>query len=375
MCVFSVILLAGVLLWSKRLYWSLHIASDAFLTPFLAYYIFRRLITSEERLHRLIQVLGYMGCYVIIISLLERLVHQDLFHRLSGPFRSGSTLHVVMATVFFVVLSESLRSRDLPAREWAFPRGIRWFVVCLIPVVILLTWSRGNWVGFFMGLWVFLLLGFRLLHISWKTATIGLILILLPVIVISVPALVPEQIIDARVGNTNTVYGRFATWQIALQKGTTHPLLGIGLLNLRAILASTNLHLQGIGNFSSVHQSFLAIFAEQGALGLLAYLAIVGSIFSTGLSLYRSGPAPQDRWRGIAVITIMVAYLMPALFASTLHEVAVLHHALVYIFAGGIAGLYGRRRSSSGLYVLRQPSVLRHPVPSRFIGRQQSNSA
>ena len=365
MIVFSVILLVVVFLKSSRLHWSLHMTIDAFMSPFLGYYIMRRLITSEERQRRLIQVLGYMGCYVILIGLLERLLQPDLFYRVFGPFPTGSTLHVVMATVFFVVLAESFGSRGLPARKWIFPRRIRWFVLCLIPVIILLTWSRGNWAGFCMGIAVFWFLGLRLFHISWKIATFGLILILVPVIVVSVPIFVPMEMFDTRVGDTNTIYGRFATWLVALQAGASHPLFGIGLDNLsQEVLVDTHLRFQGIGNFDSVHQSFLQIFAEQGVLGLLAYLAILGSIFRKGLRLYRSGPEPQDRWRGIAVVAMMVAYLIPGFFASTLHVVAMLHHVFVYAYVGGIAGLYGRQFATPRLYVVRRPSARRPQVPS-----------
>jgi O-antigen ligase len=364
MIVFSVILLVGVFLQSSRLHWSLRMTSDAFISPFLGYYVMRRLITSEERQRRLIQVLGYMGCYVIIIGLLERLLHPDLFHRLSGPFRTGSTLHVVLATVFFVVLAESCGSRGLPARKWIFPRSIRWFVLCLLPVVIILTWSRGNWAGLFMGIAVFWFLGLRLLHLSWKIATFGLILILVPVIVISVSIFVPMEMFDTRVGDTGTIYGRFATWLVGLQAGLSHPLFGIGLYNLtQEVLIDNHLRFQGFGNFNSVHQSFLQIFAEQGAIGLLAYLAILGSIFRKGLRLYRSGPGPQDRWRGVAVVAMMVAYLIPGFFASTLHVVAVLHHVLVYAYVGGVAGFYGRQSSTSRLYAVRHPSVRRQWGP------------
>jgi O-antigen ligase len=365
MIVFSVILLVGVFLKSSRLHWSLRMTSDAFMSPFLGYYIMRRLITSEEHQRRLIQVLGYMGCYVILIGLLERLLHPELFYRLSGPFLFGNTLHVVMATVFFAVLAESFASRGLPARQWIFPHSIRWFILCLVPVIIVLTWSRGNWAGFCMGIAVFWFLGLRLLHLSWKIATFGLILILVPVIVVSGSIVVPMEMFDTRVGDTHTIYGRFATWLVALQAGASHPLFGIGLDNLsQEILVGTHLRFQGVANFPSVHQSFLQIFAEQGVLGLLAYLAILGSIFRKGLRLYRSGPELQDRWRGVAVVAMMVAYLIPGFFASTLHVVAVLHHVFVYAYVGGVAGLYGRQIATSRHYIVRRPSARRPQVPS-----------
>jgi hypothetical protein len=52
------------------------------------------------------------------------------------------------------------------------------------------------------------------------------------------------------------------------------------------------------------------------------------------------GRNAQDRWRGIGIIAIMVAYLIPPAFDSTLYQPWV-SHIYVYVYAGGMAGVYG----------------------------------
>jgi O-antigen ligase len=342
MLLFSIILLAGILLQSNRINYSLRIASDAFVVPFLAYFLTRRLVVSEEHFRQLIRVIGFVGFSLIIFSLLERLAHQIILYRLGGPFRNATGLYLAITIAFFIALVDAFSSKTLPAQKRILPLGIRWSVLSLSPVIVFLTWGRGNWVGFMLGLCVFLFLGRRMISFSGKLLSLGLAPFLGLAVVISVWALAPVESIQQRSNESETVYGRIATWTITLQEGVNHPLFGIGLNNMRDVLARKILKFQGVGRFPSVHNSFLAIFAEQGMIGLLTYLAIIACIIRTGLCLYRWSIHSQDRWRGVTVISVMVVYLVPALFASTLHGATSFAYVLLYAFWGGIASLYGR---------------------------------
>lgn len=154
---------------------------------------------------------------------------------------------------------------------------------------------------------------------------------------------------------------------------------------MRYVLGTRFLTYEGIRSYVSVHNSYLTLFAELGIVGLSFYLAMIASIIRMGVRLYRKGLRPQDRWRGVAVIAIMVAYLIPALFASKLHSPKPWNTILIYSFVGGIAGLYGRYRDGqpysvptipvpthrqrlSSYRLDREPEPLRHH--GRLMGRQ-----
>jgi len=346
MGVFSVLLLVSVLFKAKGLAFGLRTTLDAFVIPFVGYFVARRLITNEDRLGKLTQVIGYMGVYLIMICLVELLTHHEILYRLGGPFKSGSVLYVVMSVVFFMTLLDSMRGNSLPEGKQALHSGIVKFILYLAPVIILLTWARGNWVGFLLGVGMFLLLGRRLVSARRKVAAIGLALIFLSVIGLGGGSVVPGQIIEGRIGNVQNIRSRIAGWQIGIQEGRNHPIFGIGLNNLRDVLRSTTVRYAGVRNISTIHNSFLSLFVELGVVGLLAYLAIVRSIIRGGVSLYRTGKHSQDRWRGVMVIAIVVGYLTPALFANTLYITNSLTHLYVYVLLGGISGLYGDVRRS-----------------------------
>jgi hypothetical protein len=113
MAVFSLILVSSVFLQSNRLAFGLRITTDSFLVPFLGYYFARRLVTSEDRFHQLIRVLGCVGCYLICLSLIEFLMEPSLQYRIRGPFRHRDLLYTIVMVTFFMVLLDLLRSRGL----------------------------------------------------------------------------------------------------------------------------------------------------------------------------------------------------------------------------------------------------------------------
>jgi O-antigen ligase len=342
---FFLIILASALFKSNVLGFSLRMAADAFAVPFLAYCIARRLITDEDRYRRFIQSIAYAGVSVIVISLIERITHEGLFYRLNGPFRSSNALYTVLVVIFFVLLSDSFQKfAARSGKNGVFPIAQR-FVLYLAPVVILLTWSRGAWVGYFMGMGVFLVLGWRLLRRSQALVIIGLSLAITGLVSLGIHDL--AESLERRVANTDTIYGRIATWNVAIQSGLREPVFGIGLNNLREVLVKNSAHIEGVGNFPRVHNSFLAILAEQGIVGLVMYCGIIASILLMGLPIARTGRDPRERWRGITAIAILASYLLPAMFASTIHEPLPFGHILVYAFWGAVAGRYGWVRTKS----------------------------
>jgi hypothetical protein len=50
------------------------------------------------------------------------------------------------------------------------------------------------------------------------------------------------------------------------------------------------------------------------------------------------------------MIAVMGSYLMPAMFASTIHVPLPLTHLFIYAYFGAIAGRYGRSRKVQNTY-------------------------
>ncbi len=302
-------------------------------------------MTNEDRFRRLTQVVGYTGLYLVVLGCFERLVHTHLFHRLAGPFQHRDLYYIVIMTMFFMVLLDSVPGGGHSNEKRALSSSVRWVLLFVAPVMIFLTWTRGNWLGFLSGASVFTLLGYRLLSRHWRLLAKGLPLVLLPLIIIIVLTSLPQQVVQDRILRHKTVYSRLAAWQLGIQEALKHPIFGIGLNNTRDVLGTSDSLYARARSVTTQHNSFLAIFAELGAVGLILYLAIVVSIVRIGLNLYHKGAHLHDRWKGIGVIAIMMAHLIPAFFSNILYVPAV-SHVYVFTFIGGIAGLYTSQRTT-----------------------------
>ena len=344
MVLFSILLVINALSMSKRPMFGLHIACDAFIIPFLGYFLTRRLVTNEERFRKFIHVLEYMSLYVIIIALIERMIHQELIYRLAGPFPTANTLYAVLSVIFFVILTESYKEESVPMGSFISSPFLKKIVLYLTPIIIFLTLGRGNWLGFLFGLCVFIFMARKLAKVSTSVFMVGLMLLSICVVILIVPSFIPDDLVNKRIGNIPNIYARVGAWRLILNEGFSNPVYGIGIHNLRYLLATTNLAGWNSSMVNTAHNSFLAIASELGIIGLIIYAAVILSILSTGLVLYQRGAITQDKWRGAAIISILVAYLTPAMFANTLYLETPLHHVYAYAYAGAIAALDDRRR-------------------------------
>jgi O-antigen ligase len=345
MGLFSLVFIINVLLMSDRLLRSLRIAADTSIIPFAAYYVTRRLVTNAERQRRFIRTMGVLSLALIVSGLIERMLHQGFTYRVRGPFDERNYYFVVIATIFFMVLTDWLSRKDL-GKKWpaALPQGLRSILLFCSPVMVFLTLTRGNILGFLMAMGVFALLGRHLTMAKRKLGILALVLLLSPVFVFSTVLLTPRELIEERLGQ-DTVSARLRAFEVAVFEGLKHPFIGIGHNNLLFVYGTIR---KSERSLPSAHNVYLTLFAELGLFGLVAYMGLTVSILRQGWQLYRAGPQAVDRWWGIGIIAILAAYLIPPL-ANNLQLRPSLCHVYVFASLGAIVGLYSPHRPSPWL--------------------------
>ncbi len=345
MAIFIVMLAINAILLSKRVPNSLKLATDAFFIPFLAYYVTRRFVKSETHFRQLSQMLIALGLMLIGIALIERFSHSELLYRLKGPFDHRNHFYVVMMSVFFMTLLYVIRYHSAPRQPVTLESACCWIILMMTPVLIIATWTRSNWLGFFAGVWGLLLFARHFIPRGNKLATIGLVALLVPLLVIGFQAAVPEEALDSRIANQSTIYSRIGAWILQLQEGLRHPLFGIGFNDVRDLLANNHIYFMGVRSLSSSHNCFLAFFTELGIVGLFLYLAILYSIIRAGLRRFRYSTRREDKWPGAFSIAILLAHMVPALTTIILYVPSVSH---VYVFTclGALAAVDSIKRVS-----------------------------
>jgi hypothetical protein len=345
MMVFIIFLTVNAILMSNRVANSLKLVMDAFLIPFLAYYVTRRLVTSEDRLRKLTHVLIAFGLMLIAIAIVERLSHAPLLYRLRGPFSHRNQFYMVLMVVFFMTLLATIRSSQGQAKTLKLHAICRWVILCVTPLVIVATWTRSNWLGFVAAIWVGLFFARRLITRGSKVAMMSLVFLLIPLLVIGFQAAVHTEAVDRRIANENTIYSRIGAWMVQLDAGMRNPILGIGFNNVRDLLLTNRIYFMGVRSLVSSHNCFLAIFVELGGFGLFMYLAIAFSIMRAGASQVHGSVRWEDRWLGIASAAILVGYLVPGLTSVILYSPSV-SHVYVYTCLGALAGVPSTTRAA-----------------------------
>ncbi len=189
------------------------------------------------------------------------------------------------------------------------------FLVAIIGVAVmgaalLMSWSRGAWMGFAAA---FVLMS--LAYSRRRSALLALLcLLVVSVLLLGSVQTLPQPIVhrltdflpylrifDVReVELTEANYAvleRMAHWQAAWGMFSDHPWLGVGIGNYEPVYPAYFLPgwTEPLGH---AHNYYLNIAAEAGLIGLAAYLVLWGAAF---WQAWKAVQATEGYWRGVAV--------------------------------------------------------------------------
>lgn len=220
---------------------------------------------------------------------------------LGSPNVAGSYLNFGLASAFAVLI--------LPFPTWLRRLGFGAFVLGC--VALLLTLSRGGWVGFALSL-VLWLAG------AWWQGWLSRRTLLVLLAIGGIGALSFGGAIIARLfGDDNgAAYARIPLMQIAARMISDHPILGVGSNN--AVLAMPRYITPEFSKewLYTFHNKYLLVWAETGIVGFVTFLLLIGSLLHRG-------------WRGWHLNDRHRAALAWALTASLVGQMA---HMAVDIF-------------------------------------------
>lgn len=166
------------------------------------------------------------------------------------------------------------------------------FLICgLLFVALLLTFSRGGYLGIIFAVLLILFLGWRFL--KEKTRLILIISTLFICLILAVfaqPAI--SRLVSSFSFSEGSSIGRMQIWQEAWQISLKNPLLGVGFGNYSREVNP----LASYRNPITSHNLYLDIFSETGIFGLAVWLFLIfGSLFQLIKSLKKyKGKKPDD---------------------------------------------------------------------------------
>ncbi|MBW4435788.1 MAG: O-antigen ligase family protein [Pleurocapsa minor GSE-CHR-MK-17-07R] len=187
------------------------------------------------------------------------------------------------------------------------------FLACTVmfPAGVLISWSRGSWLGLAAGLAavVFALPG------RFRHSLAILFVLAASALILWTTGLLPASITD-RLGSAFTdtfsasdvrgvdittenyaVVERLAHWQAALLMAESHPFTGVGLGGYEDAYPTYRL-INWKFPLGHAHNFYLNVFAETGIIGLVGYLAMWGGIL---VLTWRARSHPDISARGIVI--------------------------------------------------------------------------
>ncbi|MFH0852071.1 MAG: O-antigen ligase family protein [bacterium] len=139
-------------------------------------------------------------------------------------------------------------------------------VICLLFAALLLTFSRGGYLGILASLLAIIFLSWRLLPekqkwLIWAAAALALV-----IIVIVAPSVL-SRFVSSFVADEGSSLGRLEIWQESWQVFLKNPLLGVGLGNYPRAVDAIAPYRSPITS----HNLYLDILSETGIFGLAAW--------------------------------------------------------------------------------------------------------
>lgn len=269
-------------------------------------YLAAKLVLDEHQIEKLLQtiVFSVVFCSVVVFWLAwNRGVASDFGSKsVLTPFGwlNLNAWGCIVAVAGIIALAFVLQRRSV-LNKVAFI-----FTIFILVAMLILTKSRGAWLGFGLAL-LYVLVAFR----SFKLIAILVIFLF----VLSFWELA-RQLIFVRISETTltdpSLAGRVVLWNYAWSMGKSNWLLGVGMENFRFVK-----HLYGFPGSKAVglpynaHNIYLEFFADLGFLGVISFLVLLASaLVRTYSSKFDKTLPASARPIGVALSAGLITFIV-----------------------------------------------------------------
>jgi O-antigen ligase len=192
---------------------------------------------------------------------------------MAHPNIFGFTLVCALLLVFSMYIITTNKSKML---QFFYLLSTSLFIANL-----LFTFSRTSWITFVIGLLILLILLYKTTPYNFKSILAPLTTVFGTgfVIVMLIPQLFFVRVTHDSLTTHNSINDRSLYLQHAITEIHNHPILGTGIGNYTNTVFETQQKVQPIWFYQPVHNAYLLIFTEIGAVGLVLFILFFVFIF------------------------------------------------------------------------------------------------
>lgn len=330
---------------------------DGVLIPALLLVAAHRFIRTPAAVTRLCGALTIGGAVLALIGISERLVGYELASRSGGTPRYDQNIGLVRisgpysvpevyALAVVVCLAGTLYLGQLR-------RGATWFVVG--PIALAEVTAIGE--TYFRAAWI-AALAVVIAAFGFRPGKFGRLLVVLMVVaavlLLASSQLLQDQTVTTRLGNTQNIQARLATYEQAVVMFRQQPLFGVGVDQYTNVaLTLPRPEVNSVGSVPYPHNSFLGLLAEQGLVGLVPFLLLAFASWRTIRMLRRHAKIREDVLFAAALGGVGIAFLAMSLTLDMLPYGP--SNNLLALVIGAAAGRLDSILAEPGGAVLPQP--------------------
>ncbi len=250
----------------------------------LWFFVVIRLIRSDKDCVLLAKVVCLTGCAVALHGIYQYVIGAPIPAHWVSQTEAGvrSRAYSIMGSPnilgAYMVMTAPIAASFAYSVNRLWKKLLAWSVVGILCVCVLVTFSRGAWVGMCVAVVVFAVIQDRRLF--------ALLLMAVPVAMF-IPSIANRitYLFTDDFATASAVGGRALRWAVGKEMMATNPFIGFGLGRFGGAVAMQNQILEVTEEFSYFYMDnyYLKLGAEMGYTGLVAFLILVVAFIWLGL--------------------------------------------------------------------------------------------
>ncbi len=273
-----------------------------FLCYVLAFFLVENLIKSKEWLNRCMKasllsflIVSVFGVFGIVVSKVDSMFIRSILEAGNGKNIFSTLMKMDIKAEYIVMLLPAAFSVMVTARKKNKPIAIITIVASI--VCLFVTYMYGAWIGAFVGMFMFFLIG------SKKTlAVMFLVTCFLPFAVFYIS---PSYL--AHITNISSFTGKATAW------------LG-NISNSLNMIFDFFFRGSGLGTYESVYSLYLKLGVEVGGFGLLMFICIVWFMVQKNITAYSKECSGEGRLISLSGMAGVVSLLITGLGSDVWHD-------------------------------------------------------